>query len=152
MSGMFASLNTSASGLTAQRMRMDVISNNIANVNTTRTTAGGPFQRSRVILRPRNDKLRFISPILPNRLKTGIGEGVNVVKVAKDNRKPRLKYDPSHPDAIKFGDKKGYVQMPNVNVVEEMVDLISATRSYEANITMIQGTKQMFNKALEIGR
>ena len=90
MSGMFASLNTSASGLTAQRMRMDVISNNIANVNTTRTTAGGPFQRSRVILRPRNDKLRFISPILPNRLKTGIGEGVNVVKVAKDNRKPRL--------------------------------------------------------------
>ncbi|MCK4906848.1 MAG: flagellar basal body rod protein FlgC, partial [Spirochaetes bacterium] len=90
--------------------------------------------------------------ILPNRLKTGIGEGVNVVKVAKDNRKPRLKYDPSHPDAIKFGDKKGYVQMPNVNVVEEMVDLISATRSYEANITMIQGTKQMFNKALEIGR
>ena len=151
MSGMFHSLNVSASGLTAQRFRMDVISNNIANVNTTRTTEGGPFQRSRVVLRPRNDRLRFISPVVPERLQPTVGEGVNVVKVEKDNRKPRLVHDPTHPDAIQYGEKAGYVQMPNVNVVEEMVDMISATRSYEANVTMITATKQMFNKALEIG-
>lgn len=152
MPGMFHALNVGASGLTAQRFRMDVIANNIANVNTTRTTEGGPFQRSRVILRPRNDRLRFISPVLPNRLQPTVGEGVNVVKVEKDWKKPRLVYDPTHPDAIKFGRKKGYVQMPNVNVVEEMVDMISATRSYEANVTMIQSTRQMFMKALDIGR
>lgn len=152
MAGMFSVLNVGASGLSAQRMRMDVIANNIANVNTTRTTEGGPFQRSRVILRPRNDRLRFISPLLPEKLKPTVGEGVRIVKIARDNAKPRLKYDPTHPDSIKFGPKKGYVQMPNVNVVTEMVDMISATRSYEANLSMIQTSKQMFNKALEIGR
>lgn len=150
--GMFHSMNVSASALTAQRFRMDVISNNIANANTTRTTEGGPFQRSRVLLRPRNDSLRFLSPMLPNKLQPTVGDGVNVVKVEKDSAPPRLIYDPTHPDAVKFGEKKGYVQMPNVNVVTEMVDLISATRSYEANLTMVQSTKQMFTKALEIGR
>jgi len=149
---MFHALNVAASGMTAQRMRMDVISNNIANVNTSRTTEGGPFQRSRVILRPRNDSLRFISAVLPNRLQPTTGDGVNVVKVEKDERNPRLVYDPTHPDAIKYGPKQGYVQMPNVNVVEEMVDMISASRSYEANMTMVNASKQMFTKALEIGR
>ncbi len=152
MAGMFHALNVAASGMTAQRMRMDVISNNIANVNTSRTTEGGPFQRSRVVLRPRNDSLRFISAVLPNRLQPTIGDGVNVVKVEKDERNPRLVYDPTHPDAIKYGPKQGYVQMPNVNVVEEMVDMISASRSYEANMTMVNASKQMFTKALEIGR
>lgn len=152
MAGMFHALNVAASGMTAQRMRMDVISNNIANVNTSRTTEGGPFQRSRVVLRPRNDSLRFISAVLPNRLQPTIGDGVNVVKVEKDERNPRLVYDPTHPDAIKYGTKQGYVQMPNVNVVEEMVDMISASRSYEANMTMVNASKQMFTKALEIGR
>jgi flagellar basal-body rod protein FlgC len=152
MPGMFHSLNVAASGMTAQRMRMDVISNNIANVNTSRTTEGGPFQRSRVILRPRNDSLRFISSVLPDRLRPNIGDGVNVLKVEKDNRNERLVYDPTHPDAIRYGEKQGYVQMPNVNVVEEMVDMISATRSYEANMTMVNASKQMFTKALEIGR
>jgi flagellar basal-body rod protein FlgC len=145
-------MNVAASGMTAQRMRMDVISNNIANVNTSRTTEGGPFQRSRVILRPRNDSLRFISAVLPERLQPSIGDGVNVMKVEKDNRNPRLTYDPTHPDAIQYGPKQGYVQMPNVNVVEEMVDMISATRSYEANMTMVNASRQMFTKALEIGR
>jgi flagellar basal-body rod protein FlgC len=145
-------MNVAASGLTAQRFRMDVISNNIANVNTTRTVEGGPFQRSRVVMRPRNDSLRFLSPILPNRLQPTIGEGVTIVKIERDSREPRLTYDPTHPDAIKFGEKQGYVQMPNVNVVEEMVDMISATRSYEANVTMMNAGKQMFVKALEIGR
>ncbi len=150
--GMFDSLNIGASGLSAQRLRMDVISNNIANVNTTRTTEGGPFQRSRVVLRPRNDRLRFISPVLPNKLKPTVGEGVAVIKIQKDNGKPRLVFDPTHPDAIKFGDKKGYVQMPNVNIVEEMTDMISATRSYEANLSVVKATKEMFNNALQIGR
>jgi len=150
--GMFSSLNVGASGLSAQRLRMDVISNNIANVNTTRTTEGGPFQRSRVVLRPRNDRLRFISPVLPNKLRPTVGEGVAVVKIQKDNGKPRLVFDPTHPDAIKFGDKKGYVQMPNVNIVEEMTDMISATRSYEANLSVVKATKEMFNNALQIGR
>ena len=152
MAGMFHALNVAASGMTAQRMRMDVISNNIANVNTSRTTEGGPFQRSRVVLRPRNDSLRFISAVLPNRLQPTVGDGVNVVKVEKNERNPRLVYDPTHPDAVKYGDKQGYVQMPNVNVVEEMVDMISASRSYEANMTMVNASKQMFTKALEIGR
>ena len=152
MPGMFHAMNVAASGMTAQRMRMDVISNNIANVNTSRTTEGGPFQRSRVVLRPRNDSLRFISPILPNRLQPQIGEGVRVLKVEKDAANPRLVYDPTHPDAVQYGEKKGYVQMPNVNVVTEMVDMISATRSYEANMTIVNAAKQMFTKALEIGR
>jgi flagellar basal-body rod protein FlgC len=152
MPGMFHALNVAASGMTAQRMRMDVISNNIANVNTSRTTEGCPFQRSRVLLRPRNDSLRFLSPVLPERLQPSIGDGVNVIAVEKDNRNPRLMYDPTHPDALKYGPKQGYVQMPNVNVVEEMVDMISATRSYEANVTIVNAAKQMFTKALEIGR
>ena len=142
MPGMFHALNGAASGMTAQRMRMDVISNNIANVKTSRTTEGGPFQRSRVILRPRNDSLRFISAVLPNRLQPTTGDGVNVVKVEKDERNPRLVYDPTHPDAIKYGPKQGYVQMPNVNVVEEMVDMISASRSYEANMTMVNASSR----------
>jgi len=149
---MFHALNVASSGMSAQRFRMDVIANNIANVNTSRTTEGGPFQRSRVVLRPRNDSLRFLSPVLPDRLQAGVGDGVNVVKVEKDDRPSRLVYDPTHPDAMQYGKKKGYVQMPNVNVVEEMVDMISASRSYEANLTMVNAAKQMFTKALEIGR
>ncbi len=149
--GMFNALNISASGLTAQRMRMDVISNNIANVNTTRTTEGGPFKRSRVILRPKNDSLNFKSMLLPNALRNPVGEGVKVVKIAKDAKQGKLKYDPTHPDAYKFGPNKGYVEMPNVNVVTEMVDMITASRAYEANITIMNSSKTMFARALEIG-
>jgi len=85
-------------------------------------------------------------------LDTGIGRGVRVLKIIEDNRPFRLVYDPEHPDAIKIGPKKGYVEYPNVNIVEEMTDMISASRSYEANAQVIQGSKQMFQKALEIGR
>lgn len=149
--GMFSALNISASGLTAQRLRMDVISNNIANVNTTQTTEGGPFKRSRVVLRPKNDSLNFKSMILPNALRNPVGDGVKVVRIEKDPQQGRLLHDPSHPDAYKFGPNKGYVEMPNVNVVTEMVDMISASRAYEANITMMNSTKQMFMRALDIG-
>ena len=151
--GMFSSINIAATGLTAQRTRLDVIANNIANVNTTRTTEGGPFRRSRVIFRPRVSQPYWRSPFLPEYLDNGVGKGVRIVKIGKDyDSKPRLVYDPTHPDAIKSGPRKGYVEYPNVNVVNEMVDMISASRSYEANVSVIDGTKSMFLKALEIGR
>jgi len=150
--GLFSTINIAASGLTAQRMRLDVISDNIANVDTTRTPEGGPFRRSRVIFRPRVSQPYWKSPFLPSRLENGIGNGVRVVSVEKDtDAKPKLVYDPTHPDAIKTGANAGYVEMPNVNVVEEMVDMISASRSYEANVALIEGSTSMFTKSLEIG-
>jgi flagellar basal-body rod protein FlgC len=92
-------------------------------------------------------------PFRPSYLDNGVGRGVRIVKVEKDfDSDPRLVYDPTHPDAIKTGPRKGYVEFPNVNVVNEMVDMISASRSYEANVAVINGSKGMFLKALEIGR
>ncbi len=150
--GLFGSINISGSGLSAQRVRMDVISNNIANANTTRTPDGKRFKRSRVILRPRNDERVYKSPLLPERLKSTDVNGVKVVEIKEDSSPARLVYDPDHPDSIKTGPKKGYVEYPNVNMVTEMVDMISATRAYEANISSIQNAKSMFSKALEIGK
>ncbi|MBN2051250.1 MAG: flagellar basal body rod protein FlgC [Spirochaetales bacterium] len=151
--GIFTSIATAASGLTAQRARLDVISDNIANADTTRTTEGGPFRRSRVIFRPRVEQPYWRSPFLPEFLKQETGQGVRIVSVEKDmDAQPKLKYDPTHPDAHKTGPLEGYVEMPNVNIVEEMVDMISASRSYEANVAVVDGSKAMFSKALEIGR
>ncbi|MDD5067036.1 MAG: flagellar basal body rod protein FlgC [bacterium] len=149
--GMFTSINTSASGLSAQRLRMDVIANNIANVNTTRTTEGGPFKRQKVVFMPADTKVKYKLPFLPDKFKPIAGQGVRVLRVEDDSSPFRLVYDPSHPDAIKTGEKAGYVQMPNVNVVTEMVDMISASRAYEANVAMIDHSKSIFSKALEIG-
>ena len=150
--GLFTSINTASTGLTAQRLRMDVISDNIANATTTRTTEGEPFKRSRVILRPRDSHLRFKLPLLPADFKPGPGTGVRVVHIEKDLSPPRWVYDPSHPDAVKTGPRKGYVAMPNVSVVKEMVDMISASRSYEANVAAINASKGMFQSALNIGK
>jgi len=150
--GLFTSINIASTGLTAERLRSDVIADNIANVDTTRTPEGGPFQRSRVILRPRVDQPFYRSPFLPGQLDNGAGAGVRVVEIQKDDSPPRLVYDPTHPDAIKTGPKAGYVEMPNVNIVTEMVDLIAASRAYEANSAIVNGSKSMFLKALEIGR
>ncbi|MCL2791605.1 MAG: flagellar basal body rod protein FlgC [Spirochaetaceae bacterium] len=151
--GIFTSIDTAASGLSAQRLRLDVISNNIANVNTTRTQEGGPFRRSRVIFRPIVSQPYWRSPFLPEHLDNGIGRGVRVTKIEKDmDAPPRLVYDPTHPDAILTGPRAGYVEFPNTNIVNEMVDMISATRSYEANIALLNGSKSIFLKALEIGR
>lgn len=151
--GIFTAINTAASGMTAQRTRLDVISDNIANVNTTRTTDGGPYRRSRVIFQPRKEELYWRSPFLPQTLKNGIGNGVKVVEIQKDEvADPRLVWDPTHPDVIKSGPRAGYVEYPNVNIVTEMTDMISASRSYEANVTLVNGSKTMFLKALEIGR
>jgi flagellar basal-body rod protein FlgC len=150
--GMFDAINISSSGLTAQRLRMDVIANNIANATTTRTEEGGPYVRRRVIMAPQNVRTFWKSPMLPQGIRQGIGQGVRVLSVEKDNTPNRLVYDPYHPDRIKSGPKRNYVEMPNVNVVTEMTDLISASRAYEANIALVNGSKQMWNKALEIGR
>ena len=149
--GLFTSMNISSTGLTEQRLRMDVISNNIANVNTTRTTDGGPFRRRRVLLRPRNDRLEFRTRFLPQPLWKGLGEGVRAIKIEEDQSPLRLVYDPDHPDAMKTGPRKGYVEYPNINIVSEMVDMISASRAYEANVTVIQNASQMFMRGLEIG-
>jgi flagellar basal-body rod protein FlgC len=151
--GLFSTINISATGLTAQRTRLDVIADNIANVDTTRTTEGGPFRRSRVIFKPKNDSPYWRGPFTPDYIDNGIGEGVTIVSIQKDfDAEPRLVYDPTHPDAYTSGPLEGYVEYPNVNIVTEMVDMISASRSYEANVAVINGSKSMFLKALEIAR
>ncbi len=150
--GLFSSINIAASGMSAERLRSDVIADNVANANTTRTAEGGPFRRSRVVLRPRTEQPYWRSPFLPDSMDGGLGKGVRVVSVEKDtSAEPKLVYDPTHPDAIKTGPRAGYVEMPNVNIVTEMVDLIAASRAYEANATIVNGSKSMFMKALEIG-
>ncbi len=149
--GIFSAMNIASTGLAAQRLRMDVISNNIANANTTRTTDGEVFRRKRVILRPRNDNLEFRTRFLPQALWRGMGEGVRAIKIEEDRSPSRLVYDPTHPDAVITGSLKGYVKYPNVNIVTEMVDLISASRAYEANVTVIQNASQMYMRGLEIG-
>ena len=128
------SLDISSSGLTAQRFRMDIISNNIANVNTTKTQEGHPFRRQMAVFQ------NISSNVSPR--------GVKVVGVARDQRPLKRIFDPSHPDA----DGEGYVYLPNIDIMTEMVDMISATRSYEANITAANSIKGMAIKALELGR
>jgi flagellar basal-body rod protein FlgC len=150
--GIFNSISVAATGLTANRMRLDVIANNMANVSTTRTTEGGPFRRSRVVMRPVTESPFWRSPFLPDSMDDGLGKGVRVVEVQKDLKtEPRYVYDPTHPDAILSGPREGYVEMPNVDVVTEMTDMISASRSYEANAAIIEGSKSMFQRALDIG-
>lgn len=151
--GMFTSINIAATGMAAERLRSDVISNNIANASTTRTQEGGAFKKSSVILRPVSDQsAQWRSPFTPGALDNGPGKGVKVLEIKKDTTQGRLVYDPDHPDAIKSGPNAGYVEYPNVNIVNEMVDLISASRAYEANATVVDGAKDMFKAALEIGR
>ena len=142
----FGTIDIAASGLTAERLRMDLISNNIANANSTRTVDGGPYRRQMAVFAPReNESFASFLNRAQNQLPT---EGVRVVGIQKDNAPFKMIYDPHHPDA----NKEGYVEMPNVNVVTEMVDMISASRSYEANVTAINAAKSMAMKALEIGR
>ncbi len=166
MIGMFSGLSISASGLRAQRMRQNVIASNLANSETTRTKDGGPYKRQFVVLRenPADPEKRFVfgpekmkgfttkdthipipSPGLPMG-KENVGSGVEVASIEQDQTPAKLVYDPNHPDA----DTQGYVAMPNINVVQEMTDMITATRSYEASVTAMNSTKAMLMKALEI--
>ncbi|MDR0583343.1 MAG: flagellar basal body rod protein FlgC [Treponema sp.] len=150
--GIFSSINIAATGLSAERVRLDVIADNMSNVNTTRTAEGGPFRRSRVIMRPRVESPYWRSPFLPESMDNGIGRGVRVAEIQEDRSTENpLRWDPDHPDAIKSGPRQGYVELPNVDIVTEMVDMISASRSYEANAAIIEGSKAMFQRALDIG-
>lgn len=140
----------SASALSAQRLRMDVISSNIANAETTRGSfVNGqfqPYKRKMVVMEPMQQSF---SSVLSRQLSgSSAAQGVIVTKIKEDQSPNKLIYNPTHPDA----DANGYVNMPNVDVTKEMVDMISATRSYEANVTALNATKSMFVKALEIGR
>jgi len=149
--GLFNSINIASTGMGADRVRLDVIANNMANVNTTRTDEGGPFRRSRVIMRPRVESPYWRSPFLPESMDNGIGKGVRVAEIQQDKKPNPLRYDPTHPDAIKSGPREGYVELSNVDIVTEMVDMIEASRSYEANAAIIEGSKAMFQRALSIG-
>lgn len=143
----FNSFNISATGLTAERLRMDVISKNIANANTTRTSAGTPYRRQIPIFKEM-ENTSFADVFEQALGKQTPGEGVEVVAIKEDMSDFKREYNPSHPDA----DEDGYVLLPNVDVVTEMINLISASRAYEANVTLINGTKSMAMKALSIGR
>ena len=143
--GLFQAIDASASGMTAERLRMDVISNNIANANTTRTAEGGPYRRQMVVFEPRSEQASF-GQLLSQQMDTG--DGVRVTGITKDTTPFKLMYDPNHPDA----NKEGYVEMPNVTIVSEMVDMITASRAYEANVTAANAAKSMAMKALDIGK
>ena len=144
---LFRSMDVSASGLTAERLRMDIISNNIANANTTRTAAGGPYRRQVPVFEAR--EARPFSSILAGAYENGgvdssSGRGVRVVRIQEDPTPPKLRYDPGHPDAR----PDGYVELPNVDVLTEMVDMIAATRAYEANVAAINSAKALAMKDL----
>ena len=166
MTGLFSGLNISATGLRAQRVRQNVIASNIANVETTRTPDGGPYKRQHVLLEA--DPLEFDQFLVKeeNKLRgmktqeghiripqpewplsrENIGSGVKIVEIRQDEGPDKLVYRPDHPDA----DENGYLHLPNVNIVEEMVDMITATRAYEANTTAFNSTKSMLMKALDL--
>lgn len=142
----FSSMSVSASALAAERTRMNLISSNLANANVTRTPEGGPYKRKDAVFAATPAENPF-SRTLDGATARQVRK-VDVSEIVEDRNPPRLQYDPSHPDA----NPQGYVAMPNVNTVEEMTDMISATRTYEANVTAVQAAKSMAMKTLEIGR
>ena len=144
----FNTMKVSASGLAAERVRMDLIADNIANVETTRTAQGGPYKRKMAVFATKNNT--SFSQMLKN--ETSRLLGVKVSRIVEDKSPSKLVYDPNHPDAFTEGDLEGYLALPNVDIVKEMVDMIGASRAYEANVTVLNGAKTMATKALEIGR
>ena len=142
---LFTTFDIAASGLKAQTTRLNTISANLANAETTVTPEGGPYRKKSVVFQTREIPFR---DHLQSALQAGQARGVEVARIVEDTEPPQLVFDPSHPDAR----ADGYVEMPNVNVLKEMVDMMSATRSYEANTTTIKSAKRMALKALDIGR
>jgi flagellar basal-body rod protein FlgC len=136
MGGLFGGLSISASGMSAERLRMDVIAENLANANTTRGPNGGPYRRKEVVLQQAGGS--FADTL----------SGVEATGITEDQSPLKHVYDPGHPDA----DAQGYVSLPNVEPVTEMVDLITASRGYEANVQALQASKQMFTRTLDILR
>lgn len=139
----FNTFKISSSALKAHRIRLDTISSNLANVETTSTPEGGPYKKKSVYFE--TTPLSFQEQLDSNLRNSA--QGVAVTKILEDQEAPRKVYNPSHPDAK----EDGYVEMPNISVLEEMVDMMSATRSYQANVTTIKSAKRMAMKALEIG-
>lgn len=145
--GLFQSFNISATGMTAQRFRTDIIAENIANVHTTRTESGGPYRR-KVVTFQEKDVTPFSEYFSTSRNRT-VGNGVKISKVSEDYETDFImEYDPANPDA----DENGYVSYPNVNTVTEMTNLIDATRAYEANATAFDASKNMALTGLNIGK
>ena len=142
----FGAMDVSATGMTAQQLRMDTISENIANVNTTRGADGRPYRRKTVVFNEKSYPTFSESLSMAN--KHNIGKGVKVTRIVEDPSEGRLVYDPAHPDA----NEDGYVTLPNVNTVTEMPNMIDATRAFEANVTVMNSTKGMAMKALDIGQ
>ena len=145
MSGFFKSMDISASGMSAQRLRMNILSTNLANAQTTRTPEGGPYRRQDVVFEAKPLGNPF-SDFLDQTMLTQL-QKVNVNGIHKDLKDPKMVFNPGHVDA----NDKGYVAMPNVQVMSEMVNMIAATRAYEANATALDESKQMAMKSLEIG-
>ncbi len=146
--GLIHSLRTSASALMAQRLRMDVIANNVANMNTTRTDRGGPYRRQAVLFSEQGREVPFRDFLGHARGRGRDGGGVQVTAIIEDTTPPRRVHDPTHPDA----DANGDVLMPNINIVTELTDLITASRAYEASVTVLNATKSLALDALRIGR
>jgi flagellar basal-body rod protein FlgC len=145
---MFGGLEISASGLTAERLRMDVTAENLANAQTTRGANGQPYRRKEVVLQEAPGSFGATLSSVIGGGANGSNGGVRVAGVVEDSTPLKRVYDPGHPDA----DAQGYVSMPNVDTVSEMVDLIGASRAYEANVTAMQAAKQMFSRTLELLR
>lgn len=143
----FKSMDISATGMTAERTRMDIISKNIAGASVTRTSSGTPYRRQMVVFKQKQDTpfSYYLSKSSNELLKR---KGVKISAIVEDKTPFKQVYEPGHPDA----DNNGYIQMPNVDITTEMVDMISATRAYEANMSAINSAKNMALKALEIGR
>jgi flagellar basal-body rod protein FlgC len=166
LTGIFSGLQISASGMHAQRIRQNAISSNLANAETTRTDKGGPYRRQFVVFEADSDQrdVRLLNnePNLEGRTTNGehlpippsgftrderfFGNGVNVAEIREDSRPAKMIYDPAHPDA----DESGYVAMPNINIIEEMTDMIAATRAYEANVTAFNALKAMYMQGLQV--
>ena len=146
------SLNISGSGLTAQRLRMDIISENLANMDTTRTQDGGPYRRKMVVFSSADQSNSLFNKMLYSNINeinsANITRGVEVSDIIEDEEPFKLTYNPTHPDA----NEDGYVEMPNVDSLKETVDMMEAVRAYQANITALNSIKQMASKALEIGK
>ena len=140
----FTSMKISASGLAVQRARMNVAASNLANVSTTRTEDGGPYQRKDLVVR----SVAATPSAGPGSTFANAMSGVEIAEIREDGAPPRLEFDPGHPDA----DLNGYVAYPNVNLLEEMVDMITASRAYEAGITALNGAVSMAERATGIGR
>ncbi len=147
--GLFDAIDISGSGLSAERLRMDVTAENLANAQSTRGADGQPYRRKEVVLREAGGGFETaLTSAMGAAGGSAPARGVEVVAIEEDQAPNRMVYDPGHPDA----DAEGYVSMPNVDPVTEMVDLISASRAYEANVTAMQTAKSMFAKTLDILR